>query len=65
MIMHDHVLIHDKVAFRGLPTFFSPDFVPFFPDLARSGVLADAGTPRPVSGQNVQKKKSGKTSNLA
>ena len=29
----------------------------FFSDLACSGVLADAGTPRPVSGQNFQKRR--------
>ena len=48
-------MIHDEVAFRGLPT-FSPRFCAFFSDLARSGVLADAGTPRPVSGPKFQKK---------
>ena len=49
-------MIHDEVAFRGLPIFFQ-FFLHCFSDLARSGVLADAGTPRPVSGQNFQKKK--------
>ena len=39
---------------EAFPLLFLQIFCLFFADLVRSGVLADAGTPRPVSGQNFQ-----------